>query len=174
MYIGHVGAALAAKGGRPSIGIFALLLATYTPDWIDTVLCLAGTYDPDSAISHTAPAMLLFAAVGLVLYGLKTRDWTSGLVVAGVILSHMVLDWVTGYKPIWPGGPVIGLGLYSRPVADFIVEGVVIVIGVVLYARTLPARQRPWIEASVMLGALLALQVAIDIAHAMMKSLPKC
>lgn len=174
MYIGHVGVALAAKRARPGIGLLALLVATYTPDWVDSALCLAGTYDPDSAISHTLPAMVLFAAVGLVLYGLKTRDWKSALIVAGVILSHMVLDWVTGYKPIWPGGPMIGLGLYSRPVADFLVEGVVIVIGVVLYARTLPPRRRPWIEASLMLSALLAMQVAIDIAHAMMKSLPKC
>lgn len=174
MYIGHVGVALAAKRARPSIGLLALLVATYTPDWVDSALCLAGTYDPDSAISHTVPAMVLFAVMGLVLYGLKTRDWTAAPVIAGVILSHMALDWVTGYKPIWPGGPTLGLGLYSRPVADFIVEGVVIVIGVVLYARTLPPRQRPWIEASLMLGALLALQVAIDIAHLMMKSLPKC
>lgn len=174
MYIGHVGAALAAKRARPGIGLLALLVATYTPDWADSALCVAGVYNPDSAISHTVPAMVLFAAVGFVLYGLKTRDWTAALVVAGVVLSHMVLDWVTGYKPIWPGGRMLGLGLYNRPAVDFVVEGLVIVIGVVLYARTLPPRRRPWIDVSLMLGALLALQLAIDIAHMMMESLPKC
>jgi hypothetical protein len=118
--------------------------------------------------------MVVFAVVGFALYGLKTRDWPAALVVAAVVLSHMVLDWVTGYKPIWPGGRMIGLALYDRPVVDFIVEGLVIVIGVVLYARTLPPRRRAWIDMSLMLGALLALQLAIDIAHAMMESLPKC
>jgi LexA-binding, inner membrane-associated putative hydrolase len=174
VYIGHVGAALAAKRARPSIGLFALLVATYMPDWVDGALCAAGRYNPVIMISHTLPTVVLFAGVGFVLYGLKTRDWAAALVVAGVILSHAVLDWVTGYKPIWPGGRMIGLGLYDRPAADFIVEGVVIVIGLVLYARTLPPRRRPWIDVSLMLGALLALQLAIDIAHMMMKSLPKC
>lgn len=174
MYIGHVGAALAAKRARPSIGLLALLVATYTPDWVDAARCLAGTYNPESAISHTVPVVVLFAGVGFVLYGLKTRDWKAALVIAGVILSHMVLDWVTGYKPMWPGGANMGLGLYSRPVVDFIVEGVVIVIGVAFYSRTLPPRRRPWIDVSLMLGALLAMQLVIDIAHIMVKSLPKC
>jgi len=172
MYIGHVGAALAAKRVRASIGLLALLVATYTPDWVDGGLCLAGFYNP--MLSHSVPAVVLFSLVGFALYALKTRDWTAALVVAGVILSHMLLDWVTGYKPTWPGGPMIGLDLYSNPVADFIVEGVLIVIGALLYARTLPPRQRPWIDMSIMLGALLVLQSGIAIAHLMMKSLPKC
>jgi len=174
MYIGHVGVALVAKRARTSIGLLALLVATYTPDWVDGGLCLAGFYNPQAMLSHSVPAVVLFALVGFTLYGLKTRDWTAALIVAGVILSHMVLDWITGYKPTWPGGPTIGLGLYAHPVADFIVEGALIVVGALLYGRTLPPRQRPWIDVSVMLGALLALQLAIDIAHMMMKTLPKC
>ena len=172
MYIGHVGAALAAKRVRTSIGLLALLVATYAPDWVDGGLCLARLYNP--MLSHSVPAVVVFSLVGFALYALKTRDWTAALVVAGVIFSHMLLDWVTGYKPGWPGGPMIGLGLYSHPLVDFIVEGVLIVIGAVLYARTLPPRQRPWIDVSIMLGALLVLQLGIDIAHMMMKSLPKC
>jgi hypothetical protein len=81
---------------------------------------------------------------------------------------------VTGYKPTWPGGPMIGLRLYSHPVADFLVEGVVIVIGALLYGSTLPPRRRPWVDVSIMLGALLALQLGIDVAHMLFKSLPKC
>jgi hypothetical protein len=125
-------------------------------------------------LSHSVPAVGFFALVGFTLYGLKTRDWTAALIVAGVILSHMLLDWITGYKPTWPGGPTIGLELYSHPVADFIVEGALIVVGAVLYGRTLPPRQRPWIDVFIMVGALLALQLGIDVAHMMMKSLPKC
>ena len=37
MYIGHVGAALAGKRVRRSIGLLVLLVATYTPDWADTM-----------------------------------------------------------------------------------------------------------------------------------------
>lgn len=174
MYIGHVGAALVAKRLRTSIGLFALLAATYTPDWVDSGLCLAGVYDAEGMLSHSLPAVALFALVGFALYAIKTRDWTGAFVVAALIFSHMLLDWITGNKPTWPGRPMIGLRLYERPIADFLVEGFLIVIGALLYGRTLPPRSRPWIDVSIMLGALLALQLGIDIAHMVMKSIPKC
>ena len=174
MYIGHVGAALAGKRARTSIGLLALLVATYTPDWVDTGLCLAGAYSQKEMLSHSIPAVLLFALIGFVAYAAATRDWTGAMVIAAVVLSHIFLDWITGYKPTWPGGPMIGLKLYDHPVADFVAEGIVIFAGALLYGRTLPPRRRPWADVSVMLGALLALQLTIDIAHLLMKSIPKC
>jgi hypothetical protein len=174
MYIGHVGAALAAKRVRTSIGLLVLLIAAYTPDWVDTGLCLAGAYNPHGMLSHSIPAIALFSALGFATYATATRDWRAALVVAGVILSHLFLDWITGHKPTWPGGPMIGLRLYDHPIADFIAESAVIVIGALLYARTLPPRKRPWIDLWAMLGALLLLQLGLDIAEMLMKSLPKC
>jgi hypothetical protein len=174
MYIGHVGAALAGKRVRKSIGLLVLLVATYTPDWVDGGLCLAGAFSSQEMLSHSIPAVLLFAVVGFVAYAAATRDWTGALVVAAVILSHLLLDWITGYKPTWPGGPMIGLELYDHPLADFVAEGIVIFAGAMLYARTLPARRRPWVDVSIMLGVLLALQLSIDIAHLLVKSIPKC
>jgi membrane-bound metal-dependent hydrolase YbcI (DUF457 family) len=174
MYIGHVGAALAAKRARRSIGLLVLLVATYTPDWVDTGLCFAGAYNPRGMLSHSIPAIALFAVIGFAVYVTGTRDWRPALVVAAVIVSHMLLDWITGYKPTWPGGPMIGLRFYDHPILDFVAEAVVIVIGALLYARTLPPRKRPWVDVSAMLGALLLLQLGVDIAPMLMKSLPKC
>jgi hypothetical protein len=174
MYIGHVGAALGAKRARRSIGLLVLLVATYTPDWVDTGLCLAGAYNPQGMLSHSIPAIALFAVLGFAAYATGTRDWRAALVIAAVILSHMFLDWITGYKPTWPGGPMIGLRFYDHPIADFFAEGAVIVIGALLYAGTLPMRKRPWIDVSAMLGALLLLQLGVDIARIVMKTLPKC
>jgi len=159
---------------RPSIGLLVLLVATYTPDWVDAGLCVAGVYNPDGVLSHSIPVVAALALLGFALYGIKTRDWTAAAVVAAVIVSHMLLDWITGNKPTWPGGTMIGLHLYDRPIVDFFLEGVVITIGAVLYGRTLPPRQRPWIDVATMCGGLLMLQFAIDIAHLVMKSLPKC
>jgi membrane-bound metal-dependent hydrolase YbcI (DUF457 family) len=174
MYIGHVGAALAAKRARVSVSLLVLLITTYVPDWIDSGLCLTGGYNAREMLSHSIPAAAVFAVIGFVTYALTTRDRIGGLVVAAVILSHMLLDWITGTKPTWPGGPIVGLQLYSHPVADFIAEAVVITIGALIYARTLPPRRRPWLDLSIMLGALLALQLTIDVAHLLFKSLPKC
>lgn len=174
MYIGHVGVALAAKRLRPGIGLLVLLVATYAPDWVDAGLCVAGVYNPDAMLSHSIPVIALLALLGFTLYGIRTRDWTAASIVAAVIVSHMLLDWVTGSKPTWPGGAMIGLQLYDRPIVDFVLEGVLIAAGAVLYGRTLPARRRPWLDVAIMGGALLALQLGIDIAHMVMKSLPKC
>lgn len=174
MYIGHVGAALAAKRLRTSIGLFVLLVATYVPDWVDGGLCLARVHNQEGMLSHSIPAVFLFAVAGFTLYAFLSRDLAAAAVVAGVIVSHMLLDWITGYKPTWPGGPMIGLELYGRPVLDFVVEGLVIIVGAALYASTLPPRKRPWIDVAIMLGALLVLQLGIDVAHSLMKSLPKC
>jgi len=174
MYIGHVGAALAAKRVRGTIGLLVLLVATYAPDWVDLGMCVGGAYDPAGILSHSIPAVLILMLVGFTGYAAATRDWAGGLVIAGLILSHMLLDWITGYKPTWPGRPMIGLELYNYPVADFIAEGIVIVAGALLYERTLPPRRRPWVDVSIMLGALLALQLTIDVAHLLVKSLPKC
>jgi membrane-bound metal-dependent hydrolase YbcI (DUF457 family) len=174
MYIGHVGVALAAKRLRLSVGLLVLLVATYAPDWIDSGLCIVGGYDPRQMLSHSFPAVLIFALAGFIAYTLITRDRVGGAIIAAVIVSHMMLDWITGTKPTWPGGPMIGLQLYSHPVADFFAEGIVIAIGAIAYARTLPARRRPWPDLMIMLGALLALQLTIDVAHMLFKSLPKC
>jgi len=174
MYIGHVGAALAAKRARASIGLLVLLLATYTPDWVGTGLCLAGQYNPNGILSHSIPAILLFAVAGFAVYGALTRDWAGALLVAAVICSHYLLDLITGYKPTWGGGPMIGLRLYDRPILDFIAEGAVILTGAILYGKTLPPRDRPWADLGLMVGGLLALQLSIDVAHLLMRTLPKC
>ena len=173
MYIGHVGAALGAKRVRASVGLLVLLVATYTSDWIDVGLCLAGR-SPQAMLSHSIPAVALLALLASAIYGLRTRDWTGAAVLGAVVVSHYLLDLVTGSKPSWPGGPMVGLGWYAHPVLDFTAEGVVIAIGALLYARTLPPRRRPWIEATMMLGALLLLQLGIDLAHMLLKTLPKC
>jgi len=172
VYIGHIGAALAAKRVRVSIGLLPLLVATYAPDLIDTGMCVARRYNP--MLSHSVPAVLALALAGSIWYALVTRDRIGGVIVGAVVVSHMFLDWVTGVKPTWPGGPTIGLHLYDHPMADFAAEGAVIAIGALLYARTLPARQRPWADVAIMLGALLVLQLLIDVAHLLMQNLPKC
>jgi hypothetical protein len=159
---------------RPSIGLLVLLVASYGPDWVDAGLCVAGLYNPDGVLSHSIPAVAALALLGFALYGIRTHDWTAAALIAAVLVSHMLLDWITGNKPTWPGGTMIGLRLYERPVVDFFLEGTLIAVGAVLYGLTLPPRQRPWIDVSIMGGTLLLLQLGIDIAHMIMTSLPKC
>lgn len=174
MYLGHVGIALAAKGVRRDIALLVLLVATYAPDWVDASLCVIGAYDRNGMLSHSFAAVTLLGSAAVAAYAFHTRNFAAGLIVGGVVLSHALLDLVTGYKPTWPGGPMIGLGLYRHPLADLVIESVVIIIGVALYRRSLPARSRPWVDITAMLGALLLMQTAITAIRALTVSLPKC
>lgn len=174
MYLGHVGVALGAKGLRPRIAFLALLLATYAPDWVDAGLCVAGAYDPRGMMSHSLPVVGVLAALAIAAYSLATRDLPGAVTVAVVLVSHMVLDWVTGLKPTWPGGPTIGLALYSRPALNMALEVGVLAIGVILYRRSLSSRPRAWSDAAIMLGALVVMQGAVTALRALTVSLPKC
>jgi hypothetical protein len=174
VYLGHVGIALGAKGLRPRIVLLALLLATYAPDWVDAGLCVVGAYDPRGMMSHSFLAASLLAALALAAYSLAARSISGGLIVAMVVVSHMALDWLTGLKPTWPGGPTIGLGLYARPALNMVVEVIVLAIGVILYRRSLPNRTNGWFDAAVMLGALVFMQGAVTVLRALTVALPKC
>lgn len=174
MYLGHVGIALGAKGIQPRVALLVLLIAAYAPDWVDSGLCILGAYDPRGMLSHSFPVVLLLGAATLSLYFVYARDFAGALVVAGVVVSHAMLDWITGYKPTWPGGPMIGLRLYSQPFANLFIEALVIVAGVAIYQRTLPRRSRGWIDVAMMVSALVIMQLGVTVVRALTVSLPKC
>jgi membrane-bound metal-dependent hydrolase YbcI (DUF457 family) len=174
MYLGHVGAALAGKRARTSIALLVLLVATYAPDWVDTGLCIANSYNEQAMLSHSVLAVIVLALLGFGLYFAATRDRIGAIVVALVVISHLLFDWITGYKPTWPGGPMIGLRLYSHPLADFAVEAVVLAAGIALYAPTLPRSRRIWSGAATMFAALVVMQLGVDLGRMWMASLTKC
>lgn len=159
---------------RRDLSLVLLLIATYAPDWIDGGLCVVGAYDPRGMLSHSFPAIALLLAIVVTTFRVRKRDVVGGLVVCGVVMSHMILDWITGYKPTWPGGPMIGFRLYGHPAWNLVLETAVILIGVFVYRRSLPPRARPWIDLAAMAGILVAMQVVITIARALTVSLPKC
>jgi hypothetical protein len=175
MYTGHLGIALAAKGLRPRVPLWVLIVATQACDWLDTIAWSIGHPDPHSSrwlvtggitaqmVSHAIPSVVLTAGVLAGVYAAATRDGTGAWLIAGVTLSHIVVDYVTAVKPTWPGGPRIGLSLYKHPVADFIVEAVIVAAGWVLYRRSL-RRSGGSAPAWLMLGALIGLQLIASLA----------
>jgi membrane-bound metal-dependent hydrolase YbcI (DUF457 family) len=173
MYVGHVGAALGAKRIAPAVAMGTLLLATYLPDWVDAALCLTGRYHDAQMYSHSIPAALVLAALAGATQ-LRRLDVRAALVVAALVISHVVLDYITGIKPTWAGGPFIGLEMYRHPLADFVVEAIVIVTGWMFYRRTLPPGLPKWNASSTMLLLLLLMQGGIDAARLLLPSVNKC
>jgi membrane-bound metal-dependent hydrolase YbcI (DUF457 family) len=174
VYVGHVGAALGAKRVVPTAALAVLIVASYLPDWIDAALCVTGSYHDTQIYSHSIPAIGLLAAAAGGIQLARSRGWKAALVVAALVVSHILLDYLTGLKPTWPGGPVIGLALYSRPVIDFLIETAVIGFGWVLYRATLPRTLPRWNESHLLLALLILMQLTVDVAHLLMPAINKC
>ncbi len=160
MFIGHFGVALAAKkvAPRPSLG--TLVLAALLVDGIWPVFLLLGLGEGrDRARHHRGDA----AAVRLVSvhaqprrgpavgrrssaasYYLRRRDRVGALWLAALVLSHWVLDFVSHRPdmPLWPGGPLVGLGLWYSVPATLAVEFALFAIGAWLYASVTRPRDR--------------------------------
>src|SRR5687767_15054353 len=120
MLTGHVALALAARGAKSTLPLWALILASQLPDWADAAVCAAQLSPPVQGMySHSIVATLFLAVAGALLVYLRSRDLTGALLIAALVVSHTLGDYVTGVKPTWTGGPTIGLHLYSRPFLDF-------------------------------------------------------
>jgi hypothetical protein len=159
VFIGHLAVAFAAKKVSPRTSLGTLVLAAQWVDLILPIFVLAGlehvgvrqsanpflTLDvKDYPITHSFVAGIGWALLvgGLVVR--LSRDARSGLVVGAAVLSHWVLDFVshTPDMPLWPGGPVVGLGLWRSVGATVTVEGLMFAAGLWLYFRTTRAKDR--------------------------------
>ena len=164
MIVGHLGIAGAAYSVRRDSSLIWLLGASIAPDVVDALFVVAGSCNPHGLYSHTVPAAALIAVVtGAIAYAATGRRIT-GLLAAALVLAHLPLDYVTGQKLFWPGGEFIGLRLYQKPAADFVVESLLAVGGWWLVrSRTRAPR---WAIGWLALAAMLVLQGTLDVLGA--------
>jgi len=141
VYAGHAAIALMVKGRRPRIPIGVLVPVAFGPDWIAWVLDLLGRRN--EIISHSLVSVAVASAVCGFAYFVATRSRADALAIAATYASHWPVDFITGLKPTWPGGPEVGLLLYEHRVADFLLESVVVVMCWLAYRSVLsPSRRR--------------------------------
>jgi hypothetical protein len=151
VFIGHFAAALAAKRveARPSLGVY--VLAAQLPDVLWPAFLLLGlehvTIAPgDTAFtplrfdsypySHSLLAMLLWGgAMGVMCATRAGRR--AGVVVAALVLSHWLFDWLTHRPdmPLVPDGTRYGLGLWNSVPATLALELSLFAGALWLYAR---------------------------------------
>ena len=154
MFIGHFAAAMAAKRAAPGVSLGWLFAAAQLPDLLWPALLLAGVERARVAPGDTAftplafehypwsHSLLMVALWGAVLARLyrwqRGRAAGGALVLAALVVSHWVLDWVTHRPdlPLLPGaGPRLGLGLWNSVAATLAVELLLFAAGAWLYAR---------------------------------------
>lgn len=175
MLTGHIAVAMGAHGIRRSLPLWALILAAQLPDWADATLCTAGIRSETPGMySHSVAATLLLALAAAAIALIFSRDARPAAVIAIVVGLHTLGDYVTGLKPSWPGGPMIGLNLYGRPAFDFVFEAAVLLLGWTTWQLSFPEERRYNRRLVLVLLALLAIQAASDIVLALSPGMKKC
>jgi hypothetical protein len=159
---GHFGIAMATRARWSRLPLLVIVIAAVVPDIIDFTTAALHICGSNGLYSHSLPAIAIESLVLGTVAALWWRSPRAGVTVASMIVLHLAADYITGQKVLWAHGPIVGLNLYSHPLADFALEAVVTFTGWRML-RTSPARD-PWSSAPVLLGALLAGQAALDIA----------
>src|SRR5881397_2036123 len=153
MFIGHYALALAAKRVAPRTSLGTLFAAASLADLLWPAFLLAGweqvrvtggtnpfltlTFDA-YPISHSLVTLIGWGIAFALLYGLRTGYARGAQVVALLVVSHWLLDFVTHVPdmPLAPGGPKVGLGLWHSVAGTVIIEGLMFAAGVAIYAAT--------------------------------------
>lgn len=158
MFLGHFALGLAAKKVDPSASLGTYFLAAQLPDVLWPGLLLVGAehvsiVPGDTAVtplrfdsypySHSLLTVVLWAVLFASLhYAWRRRSKAAGL-LAGLVVSHWLLDFASHRPdmPLAPGNAVrLGRGLWNSVPATLIVEGLLFLAGVALYASATGAR----------------------------------
>lgn len=152
MFIGHFAVAFAAKRAAPRVSLGTLFAATSLADLLWPVLVAIGVeqvrIDPGNTAvtpldfvsypwSHSLLLLVLWACLFGLVHRLLMRRNGAAILLAVVVVSHWVLDYVTHRPdmPLYPGGPKYGLGLWNSVAATMIVEVAMFAGALWLYLR---------------------------------------
>jgi hypothetical protein len=180
VFIGHYALAFGAKRLAPTVSLGMLFLASQFADLLWPTLLLLGlerveiepgntAFTPLNFISypysHSLVMLLGWSAVIALAYkAIRGATAQTALVVAGLVLSHFVLDFIT-HRPDMPlttsGATKVGLGLWNAPIATLIIESLMLIAGVLVYGLTRRSQGRVigtglW----VLVGVLVAIYFA--------------
>jgi hypothetical protein len=158
VYAGHAALALLAKAKRPRVPLALLVPVAFAPDWIEWIF--AGFGHRNQEISHSLVSVGLGATLVALVYGALRRDSSGALAVWLTYVSHWAADFFTGRKPTWPGGPDVGLYLYTKPAVDAAIEFTVIALCWLVYRQSLSAGSRQRAVGWLVPAGLVAMHVA--------------
>lgn len=94
--------------------------------------------------SHSLLMSVLWATAFAAIHYYFARYRAGTIVVWIGVVSHWVLDWITHRPdmPLYPGGARFGLALWNSIPGTLVVELIMFAVGIWMYVRTTPARDR--------------------------------
>lgn len=174
MFLGHFAAGLIAGRAEPRLPLGTAFLGAQLPDVLWPLLLLAGVERVEIAPgdtpvtplrfahypwSHSLPMVFLWGGAAALLYRVRGGTKRASFLLLALAASHWVLDFVSHRAdvPLLPSGPFLGLGLWYSVAATILVEGILFLGAVALYAKTRSAGRGFW--------ALMALLVVLYAAN---------
>ena len=158
MFLGHFGLAFAAKKINPNPSLGTYFLASQLVDLLWPFFLLSGleTVEVDKGntsftplhfvsypYSHSLTGVFLWALFFGSMYYIVSRNRKASFVLAALVVSHWVLDFVT-HRPDLPitfsEKTKVGLGLWNYIIATIVLELVVFIMGAWLYYRVTGAK----------------------------------
>jgi len=160
MLAGHFGVAAAVKAVEPHVPLWALMLSTQFLDIAFIPLLLTGVESIEETggggygeaiiraqYTHSLLGALLLSLIAALLAGWLWNK-RSAIIIGSLTFSHWLIDLVVhrADMPLLPGNigdlPLLGLGLWQLPLVSAGLELVIIVIGAVMYLRSVKTRTR--------------------------------
>jgi membrane-bound metal-dependent hydrolase YbcI (DUF457 family) len=153
MFIGHFAVGFGSKKFAPRASLAVLIGAAIFSDILWPIFLLLGwehmrvlrsatrftSFDLyDFPWSHSLVMTAVWATLFALVYRLWKRDRRGAIVIWFVVLSHWVLDWVTHRPdmPLFPGSARYGLGLWNSVAGTLVVELLLFVVGLGMYAQS--------------------------------------
>jgi hypothetical protein len=158
MFAGHFGLAAIVKAKQPTVPLWALMISTQLLDIIFVPLYVSGVETIETIGNGHGKEILIHANYTHSLFGalliaclaglLAWRIWgqRSGAVISATVFSHWILDLLVHRAdlPIFPGNlgdlPLLGFGLWKWPAYTISLEAAIIVLGSILYFRSVLSR----------------------------------
>lgn len=150
MFLGHFALAMAAKRVAPKASLGTLVLSAQFADCLWPLLLLLGIEHVRIApgitrvtpldfvsypISHSLLMQLVWGLLLGVVYFCWRHDSRTAMVVGAVLPTHWLLDYFSHRPdmPLYPGGPKVGLGMWSSLQLTLVVEFGLFFFGAILY-----------------------------------------
>ena len=173
MFLGHLAVGFAVKRATPRVNLATSFAAAQFPDLLWPVLVAAGVerveiapgitaFTPLDFVSypwsHSLVLVVIWGLVFAIVHFLRSRNGVAAIVLAVLVASHWILDYVSHRPdmPIYPGGPRYGLGLWNSVPGTIAVEGILFIVGAWLYAQaTRPRDGRGQFAFASLIGVLI-------------------
>ena len=157
MFIGHFALGFAAKKATPKTPLQTLFAASVLADILWPIFLALGVeqvvIDPGNTAltpldfvsypySHSLLMLIVWATVFGGVYFARKKDSRGAMILAALVVSHWLLDWITHRPdmPLYPGGPKFGLGMWNWPALTIAVEVAMFAVGVWIYSRATRSR----------------------------------